>query len=243
MRTIAECLAHTSRVTLELSNQCQMSRVHKLCPAYRATECVILPRKQIADVLGTLAALWGDGKKKTVAFHCYNEPIIDPRLFLLMNNVRHWIPQVGIRICSNGEYMSRDLFLEMIDAGATRIVFSAYSQKRYEELAEITRKPHGTSVRVHHVKKLDGRDFNWATKTGVDDPCGAPLDDLMIRASGNVGLCCYDCRESVVFGNLNENTFAEIMQAGYDVMRKAQEELKAGDRSRFGVCHHCQSHR
>jgi len=42
---------------------------------------------------------------------------------------------------------------------------------------------------------------------------------------------------------LYENTFAEIMQAGYDVMRKAQEELKAGDRSRFGVCHHCQSHR
>ena len=240
----SDVLKQIKRVTIELSNQCPMAPFHKHCPAHKQTEVRILPlgiSEEIVRVLYKSGVF--DHHKRTIAFQCYNEPLADPRLFAFMRYVRSWMSRVGIRICSNGEYMTRDLFFELIEAGATRIVLSAYSDERYEALQKITAKPHAASVRVHRVRKFDGRTDKWATMPMLNEPCGAPFSDLIIRSTGNVGLCCYDCDESVVFGNLHTGWFADVLVKSYEKMATFREALRTGDRSIAAVCQHCQSKR
>ncbi len=240
----SDVIKKIKRVTIELSNQCPMAPFHKQCPAHKQTEVRILPMWMLDDIFETLLSSGQfNDKKKTIAFHCYNEPTSDPRLFMLMRDVRRHFSQVGIRICSNGEYMTPALFRELIEEGATRIVFSAYSDERYEALKAIVAQPHTASVRVHRVRKLDGRDTSWVTESQLDEPCGAPFSDIMIRSTGNVGLCCYDCDESVVFGNLHTNNLADVLVKSYEKMATFREALQAGDRSIAAVCQHCQSKR
>ncbi len=237
-------LRHTSRVTMELSNQCQLSRLHARCPAHRQTEPSILPRKIITNVLATLAVAGFNDPKHTIAWHGYNEPMIDPRLFSLMAEVRHLLPHTGIRICTNGEYLTRDLFLELIEAGATRIVISAYSREKHEELTEIVRQPHDCSVRLYHVRKLDDRDSAWVGAGDLTgEPCRGPLYDLMIWSTGILGLCCYDTRHQVEFANLNFVNFGDALPAAFDDMDAVRRALEARDRSGHEVCQHCRSKR
>ncbi len=242
---VSAIIGQIKRVTIELSNQCPMAPFHKQCPAHEQTEVRVLWRPIIDDIITTLARFEFDQGKRTIAFHCYNEPLADPRLFSLIEQVRAAIPTVGIRICSNGETMTSSLFSELVKAGATRIVFSAYSDERYDALRKIVKDSRGPSVRVrvHRVRKFDGRTDKWATMPMIDTPCGAPFNDLMIRSTGNVGLCCYDCDESVVFGNLYEDNFATVLSQAYCRMDTFREALRTGDRSIAAVCQHCRSKR
>ena len=244
---LAEALAPMWRATIELSNQCQLAHVHKRCPAHDATEVQILPWRIITGIFEGLASIqFKEKRKATLAYHCYNEPCIDPRLYDILETAQCRFPGVAQHIWTNGIYMSRDLFLELCYAGANRWTFSGYTKQRHDELIEMTRAaPRGVTVKVGEAykHKLDGRNSTWADE--VKDrtrPCMAPLGDLMHRASGNVTLCCYDCKESVVFGNLHEQSWRDIILGNRERMTHIHNTLMQGKRNAPGMpeaCRHC----
>ena len=240
-------LKHTRRVTLELSNLCNYAGRHPRCPAHGPDGRQILPARIVYDVLGTLADCHFDG---CLAWHVYNEPLLDPRLLHFVAHARKCCPDADVLLWSNGWYLDKTLAEELIAAGVRRLTLSAYSDKEYERFetlrerlkrAPIDGRP--ASVHVLRVRQLDGR-----LAKGPDGgttgrrPCHAPLSDLTIRASGHVGLCCFDWAQRETFGNLHEAGFRSAMEAAAGRMEHLQAELTRGLRT-LQVCRRCHTWR
>jgi len=92
---VAEMLRHTGRVTLQLSNLCNYTHLHNLCPTSVFKTKQILPKAVICDVVDSLAAA-GFDVAKALAWHVYNDPLIDPRLAWLCEYARKRLPAIEI---------------------------------------------------------------------------------------------------------------------------------------------------
>ena len=112
---------HTSRISIELSNLCNYARIHKKCPLNLVETPVILPAKIVFDVLETLERYNFQG---IIAFHTYNEPLIDPRLFQFIEFARKACPHSDIFILTNGYYLTQTLADELVDSGVSKIIIS-----------------------------------------------------------------------------------------------------------------------
>src|SRR4051812_36392122 len=116
----------THIVTLELSNLCNYSRLHSKCPAHEVRGPEILPSAAVADVIDTMAGQYY-GVGKFLAFHVYNEPLLDPRLFKFVEYARSRLPRINIILWSNGWYLYEVIAEELARAGVTHFMVSAYS--------------------------------------------------------------------------------------------------------------------
>ncbi len=232
-------LSATKRVTLQLSNRCNYATTHALCAAHHFTELEILPTRIIRDVLGVLVEEQYTGG---IAFHCYNEPGIDPRLLSLIQEVRSELPESGIHLWTNGWYLDCELLCELREAGVTKFTISAYGEsetKRLNEVRLLALKRKRSRIRIGSVLSLDSR-MKWidTPRSGGRRRCYAPLKDLNIRASGRIGLCCYDLFETTTFGNLHEIGFRKAMVAAAAEMDRLGVDLKQRIR-KLDVCLGC----
>lgn len=125
---------NTYRVSIELSNRCNYAKIHKKCPLNLVDEPIILPAKIVFDILDTLDRYNFQGE---IAFHNYNEPLIDPRLFKFIEYARQGFPQREIYICTNGFYLNQTLLDELVESGVSNVRVSAYSKREYQRLSQI----------------------------------------------------------------------------------------------------------
>lgn len=228
-----ELFSRTGRVTLELSNRCNYVGRHKECPASTFKDVRILPLDVIKHVVLDLQeAGWGDGKY--MAFHVFNEPGIDPRLYWLIEYVTKELSGVKPILITNGWYLNETLAEELLDAGLHSLVVSGYTRSERHRLRGVNKLP-GAKVEKAQLKQ--------SILTPGDGPdsyrdCHAPLNDLTIRASGNVGLCCIDHAETVVFGNVLEESLTSILRREWERMRDLQFALIRRVRT-LPVCKTC----
>jgi hypothetical protein len=250
MKQTGELLRHTHRVSLELSNLCNLARAHSRCPAHFVRSPHVLAGPVVRDVLDTLgAAAFGAGRY--IAFHLYNEPLLDPRLFSFVQHARARCPEAGIIIWSNGWYLTENIACELACAGVTHFMLSAYSRRaheRFEALRLRLRADLSTCLGSDHlpvyfrIRKCPGLDDRMEMTAPPEKPdprpCHQPLSDLTIRASGSLGLCCYDWAEQKVFGNLNRQRFAECLSAQAADLAALHRDLCRGIRT-LPVCEAC----
>ena len=208
-------LSRCERIYLELSNVCNYSHMHKSCPLHRVTDIHHLPLEIITKVLLEAQQLNFRGEFR---FHNYNEPTIDPRLFLVMHRVRE-IFSNDVTICmpTNKSILSPELKKE-IEAQATLMITDYESGNIvFDDRCEI-----------YQNTKLSSK----------GRPCKSPLGFLWIDYDGEVGLCCYDPYKKVKFGNLNNKTLKEIIND--PKIRKIDAKLKKGIRV-LDVCKRCKT--
>ena len=242
-----DILKHTTRVTLELSNLCNYASRHPGCPAHCIDAPQILPARIVHDVLDTLAEARFAG---CLAWHVYNEPLLDPRLVQFITYARSGCPNSDILVWSNGWYLNRTLTEKLIVAGVTRFTLSAYTDEDYRRLQALRDgvkhlQINGRPVHVHviRIKQLDGRLTDGSDGGSTNrHPCHAPLGDVTIRASGRIGLCCFDWREQETFGNLHQTSFRRAMETAGDRMQQLRAELTRGVRTPE-VCRRCRTWR
>jgi len=233
-------LRHTARITLVLSNLCPYKHMHPQCPASRAEEPQILPRPVAEDVIST-AAEWGWGKTGTLAFHMYNEPTADPRLFSFLGFAKVYMPDCAIHIWTNGWYLNSGMLDEYARAGVTKLVVSTYSQAEYRRLRPLA--GHLGRLRCKVWKRpLDDRLVTLNGQPPRRRRCHAPLYDLTIYPTGKIGLCCMDWAQRETFGDLTETPFAEAMTAAFPVMVEAERSLEQRRRV-LGACLECRMRR
>lgn len=250
MKQAAELLQHTQRVSLELSNLCNLARAHPRCPAHHVQHALVLPAHVVEDVLETLgAAGFGDGRY--IAFHLYNEPLLDPRLAGFVRYARAQCPQAGIILWSNGWYLTETIACELAAAGVTHFMLSAYSRRAQDEFQALGLRLQESLAafmgdgrlpvyfRVRRCSRLDDRMQMISPAQEPDArPCHQPLSDLTIRAGGSLGLCCYDWAEQKAFGNLNGQRFADCLAGQYSQLTALYRDLSQGIRD-LPVCQAC----
>jgi GTP 3',8-cyclase len=222
---------HTHDVCLELSNLCNLADVHHRCPVHTLQhERNVLPARIVHDVLGTLARHDFAGR---IAFHTYNEPLLDPRLFEFIRLARSLCPDSNINICTNGFGLTQNMVHELVSAGVSSFHISAYSTADKERFSSMS-FPVEASV---ELMTLDGRlDLYEAPENSSHGPCYAPLSEIIVTARGKVGLCCLDWKREYCFGDLNVQSLEQVMDG--QEFRKAYARLAAGDRY-LPLCRRC----
>ena len=177
-----------------------------------------------------MAAIEFDG---VIAFHIYNEPMIDPRLFQLIQYTRSHCPSAKVLILTNGFYLNQILADELADLGVWNLAVSAYTREEYDRLI-------GLTVRIPYTvffARLDDRQNQYEREPlDLHKPCWAPVGDLSIGPNGDVILCCLDWKGMHTFGNLRSQTLTSIL--GQSRIREVYESLLRGERS-MHLCRRC----
>lgn len=238
-------LSQYGRLMFSLSNVCPNAYRHVKCPAHHATTIEVLPARIVRHVIDTFAEY---GYSPAVSWHCYNEPLVDPRLSSLTEYARAKLPQSAIILWSSGCYLTRDLMEELIASGITKTYLTAYSESEYHRLTAI-----GEDIGISWVifrcwereggTRLDDR-MQWDDICPRSEwrPCKGPYRELMIWPSGEIGLCCFDWKRTKLFGSLQEGTLADNMATHGAELLKVQKQLLAGQRQ-LEMCQCCRTRR
>lgn len=221
---------YTSRISIELSNLCNYAEIHKKCPLNLVTEPTILPAKIVLSVLDNLKR---NDFKGIIAFHTYNEPLIDPRLFKFIEYAHNVCPDNEIYICTNGFYLNQTLLDELVDSGVSKVQVSAYSKMEFKRLSKLK-----SSISFNvGMQELDDRLHLYERKeNNTTKPCYAPLNEIIIAREGCISLCCLDWQRLHTYGNLYEQTLEEIIRAGE--LHAVYNRLSKGDRF-LPICNKC----
>lgn len=226
----------TTGVAIELSNLCQYSWLHKKCPlhlemasTWRVREPKIISMETVYGVLKTLGKYGYGGK---IYFNQYNEPLIDPRLFLFIGKAKDCCPESQVIIETNGHYLTRGLAQELMEAGVNHIVVTLYGDVEARDWPGVTYMDRGG---------LDDRLKIYAAPyVDRNVPCRAPLGQVVITRDAEVGLCCMDWKYRHTFGSLTDGTLEEILFSSR--VRETYNRLSVGDRF-LDICRRCKSHR
>jgi radical SAM protein with 4Fe4S-binding SPASM domain len=224
-------LKNTKRISIELSNLCNYAFIHKKCPVNLENEKKILPSKIVLHVIDTLEKLNFAG---IIAFHTYNEQMIDPRLFKFIEYTRNKCKQCDIFISTNGYYLNQTIANELIEIGVTSIHVSAYTPNEYKRLSSI-------KVNIpYNVEKMILMDevlsLYQAPFINLSLSCNAPLEEIIITREGFISLCCRDWQRRYNFGNLNDHNFEEIIRNG--ILQAVYKKLNSGNRF-LDICKRC----
>lgn len=223
-------LKDIKRISFELSNICNYSYIHKKCPLSLVKDKKVLSSQIIYKCIDELATINFDG---VVAFHRYNEPLIDPRLCQFIEYTNKKLPLAKILILTNGFYLSEEIVKHFEEYKIWCICVSAYFKSEYERISKIeTNIP----LRVFY-SILDDREsiYEYSPKN-CKSPCLSPLSDFTVTCEGTAGLCCLDWQNRFIFGNLNESSISEIIDSDY--FKTTCADLQKGNRKLL-ICKNC----
>ena len=224
-------LNFTKRITIELSNICNLSKVHTKCPLNLETETIILPDHIVLKVLNFASSQKFAGR---IAFHNYNEPLVDRRIEYFISTARQLCPKTDIYLCTNGTGLDQNYLDRLVNLGVTNMHISAYSQNDYDRFIQL-KTPAFIPV-VNLITLDDTLEAYTRPYTHSTAPCFAPLSELIISRDATVVLCCLDWKREYVFGNLNIHSLEEILR--FEIIREVYEHLSHGYRL-FDICKRC----
>lgn len=232
----ASLLLHTERVMFETTQYCPYAPFHVKCPVHFFKNPATLPTSIVLSVLHLL----GDAHfKGRLSFHNYGECFADPRLFSFLRSARSLCPTGHIFLMTNGWNLNQTLMNELsglVDSLET----TGYNSTELLRLQKL-RAPGGTAIRAVRRPGLDDRMqiYNCAHRIykRKDPGCGAPLGQIIIRATGHVGLCCNDWASVHTYGDLKDETLEDVLKKGH--MLRDYKRLSKGDYF-YGICKACQ---
>ncbi|WP_289422253.1 radical SAM/SPASM domain-containing protein [Thomasclavelia cocleata] len=223
-------LKDIKRISFELSNICNYSYIHKKCPLSLVKDKKVLSSQIIYKCIDELATINFDG---VVAFHRYNEPLIDPRLCQFIEYTNKKLPLAKILILTNGFYLSEEIVKHFEEYKIWCICVSAYFKSEYERISKIeTNIP----LRVFYSILDDRESIYDDTPKNCNTPCISPLSDLTVTCEGTVGLCCLDWKNRFTFGKLHEKSISEIIDSDY--FQATCLDLQKGNRKLL-ICKNC----
>jgi hypothetical protein len=220
-----------TQIAFELSNRCNYSHIHKECPTKSNDDPIFLPSKIIEKVVCYLGSINYNGE---IYFNLYNEPLIDPRLFTLMDYTYYHSPNSWIHIFTNGWNLNQELLEELFNRGKVRVTVSTYSDKEDKRLQSLNcpkefYNPRRMELSTEVLSLYD-------QEPNCTGPCLFPSIYPIINHKAELILCCRDWKYQHVFADLNKVTIQEALEV--DLRNRICEELKNGVRS-LDLCKRC----
>jgi MoaA/NifB/PqqE/SkfB family radical SAM enzyme len=231
--------AHTWCISLELSNICNMSHLHKRCPLsfhkyVGGSPNIILPTDVIKKIMDDL--IW-HGYKGMMCFSVYNEPLMDPRLLHLMHYLQDKSHgDIKAFLITNGTYLNQDIIVQLYDAGTSILWISGYSIEAIDRFNSY-KVPDGMVVKIMDMREQVILHDTY-TRDYIDStvPCFAPLGQFIVRCTGDVVLCCRDFASHHTFGNVANQSIVDIISS--KPVQDLYKELSAGRRT-LDLCRRC----
>lgn len=235
-------LAYTRNILIETTNRCNYAVYHTRCPLHYIKEKNILSLKIIQKVLTELGMYKFSG---IIYPFNYSEPLIDPRFFKIVEMIKALLPAAKIRIYTNG-FMVDDTMLEELEIlGLDRISFSVYTPEEGKYIRKMilrNRDKMKTELRAYQrwpMNTMMNDKVDWYTNKPLNLTlsCPSPLRFLTINALGQLQICCHDWQKKHVFGDLHNETLAEIVNK--KVVAETYYNLINGQRYKYVLCSRC----
>jgi radical SAM protein with 4Fe4S-binding SPASM domain len=199
-------------VAFGLSTLCNYSHLHKKCPVYYSKEHIIMPSRIFYKVVDELHKV---NYRGFIYLSVYNEPLIDPRLFLFAKYAKKKLPKCTVGFTSNGYYLDQNLVDEMKDNGIDGINISVYTQSEFERFQKINFSIPVTFRDYIGYANMDGRInvYNESNRQAAKCSVAAPYHNILINHNGDVCLCCIDWQYRHTFGNVLQKSLFEIINS------------------------------
>ncbi|HAX75713.1 MAG TPA: hypothetical protein DCY88_07740 [Cyanobacteria bacterium UBA11372] len=168
-----------------------------------------------------------------------NEPLLDSRIVSIVRKFRQACPRAYISLISNGDALNQDLLWALLDAGMDAIAISIYDPKARDRLRDaIAPELLGAIafIDMEVPRYLENRAGSIPGFSPVEAPCQRPSNMLVIKASGDIVICCADMYGDIVLGNIEQASLEEIWFS--DRFRSIRKKL---NQSRVGLelCEKC----
>ena len=178
--------------------------------------------------------------------HFYNEPLLDPRLFDILDFARKTLAKAKIILFTNFTLMTTDYYRRLFPLVDKFLVTDDESIIR-EAIDRVSKE-----LDIHELKKIKRRRlFNSGPSSNRAgsvpsrsnnlkklEKCPFSRYYMTIDAYGDVHLCCNDYFSRAVFGNVKDQNFLDIWfskdytlarEAAYNVSHPLCEECKWGE--------------
>jgi len=216
-----------SSIGLEISNRCNYAKWHKDCPVDPGVDPVFLSTAIIEDVAKYLGSIKWQG---SLYLNVFNEPMIDPRLFMLVELIKKHCKTCTVQFYTNGWSLNQYMVTELTKIGVEMIFVSVYSDSEWQRFSKINGV---VASRVELNKDVMTIYDQPPTCTG---PCLFPSVYSMVNCYGEFVLCCRDYKYRHVLGDLNGASFDEILAS--DKRMEWCDRLASGDRF-LDTCKRC----
>jgi hypothetical protein len=230
-------MKYTQFLVLEIGATCNLAAEHSQCPAHRRHDPVSAATAPLTpltdDMIVHLAttAYWDHGFRGLVAFHFYNEPMVEAdRMFSVMGRIRGRVPESRFLLWTNGSIRPNDPRTGM---------FEQIHCTDYNNLEEILRpyfeqfQPRVLSI---FRPQFDGR-VTHPTGMLHHTRCLRPLIELCIDHYGTAHLCCQDWRGDIPLGNVWTDGLAGVLVKRLAVLRTVCGPIMSVDAPQR--CLHC----
>ena len=196
-RPINKILKHVKKVSLETTNFCQLKGAHKKCPLHITGKTShVLPMPIVMDVLEFLVA--NDYQEK-ILFSVYNEVLLDPRLVYFLSYLKEKGSKAKVSLLTNGMNLTQTLLDDLAEFNVYEIIVTAYSESVSKNIKRLFSKKTKIVVVDRPQDNLDSR-INIYENEAVfsNEPCFAPLDEIVVGVDGRVYLCCLGLEQTVL---------------------------------------------
>jgi len=198
----------------------------------------LMSRELFDNLIGQLVEMDFSGHVRP---YLMNEPFLDPRMPEMMRYIRKMVPKALCVVNTNGQLLTTEMARELAGIGV-KLRISAYEP---DTLSRFLRAKIGgmwITDYTHTGEKLPASFMNRAGNIDIGGPppgaggCAFPCNEMYVRHTGQVVLCCNDWRSAVVMGDANTTPLLKIFNnRKYANYRKW---LGAGER-RPPLCSEC----
>lgn len=164
-----------------------------------------------------------------IAPHMYGEPLTDPRIVSWVKEIRTELPNAKIKLVTNGDYLTEEIYFDLIDAGLDYFNLSKHGAQLSDSSVALLQKltPEEKKKRFNILDfyedfKNDQTMFN--TRGGevqlTDKAKSKKRNPIMcsyvvypvLNTFGDVVLCCNDYNSEHKFGNIMKRSLKEIWE-------------------------------
>lgn len=234
-------------VEIETVNRC--NGVCEFCPVNAKDdprEKHVMSEELFYNIIGQLEKLNYSGR---ISLFSNNEPFLDKRIIEFSKYMREHLPNAKIHMFTNGTLLTMDKFIAIIDY-LDELIIDNYTQDLHlidnaenirlycEEHTELIEK---VSIVLRKPKEIltsrGGMAPNRKEQESYPDVrCAFPFQQLIIRPTGQVSLCCNDALGKFTMGDLSRES---ILDVWYGEKYKKIRAAIADGRKNIDICKNC----
>lgn len=215
------------------------------------------------DLVERIARELGEaGYRGDIALFSNNEPLLDGRIVEIVRFLRGRIHGAWLYVYTNGIRLSEELWTSLFAAGLDEMVINNYNdalelnrpvgrllaaiELRDDELARRAAARTRVLVRMETEvlmnragtapNKVDSEEYRSYGRAS----CGLPFQQMVIRPSGEVSLCCQDALGAVTLGDLRLDSIRSIWNG--EPYARIRATLQQVGRRGLPLCSRCDAY-
>lgn len=183
------------------------------------------------------------GFKGVISLHSYNEPLTDKRIFGFLTYIHNQLKYSEIVLYTNGDLLTPQTLKKIIDAGTSELKVSIHepTPMEFAAILETFEKQYNMISLIDF--RYGQRIVSLSNRGGLIElgkikkfkKC-YKIEKMIIRADGNVVLCCEDAHEKHIFGNVKQDSLNKIWNLPQ--FKKNRQDIKAGN-FELNICQKC----